>query len=764
MERLNKTEAEIEKELDEARKRAQGFEERLRALETGNETLAERDSSQFIRPEGDERPHLTPTVFEDEETEEEPAPAPRTLTPEEKYLEEQLRLAREGYATEYKNFMMNQRTKFSRAVMFITGGTAPDSAIPKKLQNLELEYDKAAVALGQEMYRAKQSEYSYLSLSLEDREIELSRYKQTEIFKRVIIQEQEELNKLKTENLPPKEKNILKKGLDWYLQLGRGKKILMAFVLSGAFALAVTPGAVAAAGGGVTWFGIKVTRTIAGVGGGQGAGKAIDLLIKDKSGEKREIAENELARMFGGDDVASIRKQFASILEQEQKAKRNRLIGKALAGLVVGGAASLGTGYGVGKLFSGTVPDQVSTSGGKIVPPEPGAKVAPLDTSAPASGASPSGPDTTPPATAGKTAEELAAEVMPAPEAKASAPLIDTTVHRGEGVEHAFIRQIEHNPKLAQELGFKGKLDDAKALHAFAQHEAHVIALKTGYVDNAGNEVRVRVADKASYEIKTDSQGNVTGVEEKLDGKLVDGKGINKEYEYQYKGNQEMPPKAEVAEHVTEAKTLAQTETTVGGKVIEQSTAETLGQQSSAFKNTLPQEPTPAPKTIEEAKSNALKAYEKAKAHAIDEPVEHKTESYDEFKNRTTTTSQSSSEILQKHPGFAKNYFKLPVEKLAAAAQVYESNVQHMASIPGHEYEWGLVKNLPINRDGRFSDIVNNYNEESPVGKLLHRAYEVTGLKPNSGFIFSKKQSVEQWLIKMLQKAAEKGTLDQVKF
>ncbi len=78
----------------------------------------------------------------------------------------------------------------------------------------------------------------------------------------------------------------------------------------------------------------------------------------------------------------------------------------------------------------------------------------------------------------------------------------DTIVHKGEGIENVFIRQIEHDPKLAQSLGFHGKPED---LHAFAQREAHVLAFKEGYVDNKGHEIYVSEGDKVAYEIKVDN-------------------------------------------------------------------------------------------------------------------------------------------------------------------------------------------------------------------------------------------------------------------
>jgi hypothetical protein len=103
-----------------------------------------------------------------------------------------------------------------------------------------------------------------------------------------------------------------------------------------------------------------------------------------------------------------------------------------------------------------------------------------------------------------------------------------TVVHQGEGIEHTFIRQIEHDPA---KFGFSGDLKDAHAVHTFAQHQAHTIAIKEGYVDNAGHEVRVSEVDKASYELKTDGHGHVTGVEEKFDEKIVETREAGHKFE-----------------------------------------------------------------------------------------------------------------------------------------------------------------------------------------------------------------------------------------
>ncbi|MFA5936827.1 MAG: hypothetical protein WC822_03040 [Candidatus Paceibacterota bacterium] len=85
----------------------------------------------------------------------------------------------------------------------------------------------------------------------------------------------------------------------------------------------------------------------------------------------------------------------------------------------------------------------------------------------------------------------------------------DTMVRKGEGVEHTFIRQIEHQPKLAQQLGYKGDINDIKALREFAQREAHIVALKTGFVDDKGHEVRISEADKVGYKIEIEKNGEL---------------------------------------------------------------------------------------------------------------------------------------------------------------------------------------------------------------------------------------------------------------
>lgn len=63
------------------------------------------------------------------------------------------------------------------------------------------------------------------------------------------------------------------------------------------------------------------------------------------------------------------------------------------------------------------------------------------------------------------------------------------TIGKGEGVEHAFIRQLKDNPVA---WGYTGSLSDSAAVKKWTGGEAHRIAIRTGFVDyKTGKEIRV---------------------------------------------------------------------------------------------------------------------------------------------------------------------------------------------------------------------------------------------------------------------------------
>ncbi len=92
--------------------------------------------------------------------------------------------------------------------------------------------------------------------------------------------------------------------------------------------------------------------------------------------------------------------------------------------------------------------------------------------------------------------------------------LQDAVVHKGQGVEHALIRQLVHDPATH---GYDGDTNDTAAVKSWAGKEAHRIALdsRNAYVtENA--ETRVRFADKYAYVLNND--GTVSEYEVKPAG------------------------------------------------------------------------------------------------------------------------------------------------------------------------------------------------------------------------------------------------------
>ena len=396
-------------------------------------------------------------------------------------LEKTLDDARAKYAEEYKKLLAGAG-RLTRAYRFVVGAKIDDSKIPPELKKLETEYERATVEYGQKMYDAKKAELESSKLSDDEKKAELARFKQNDIFTRVIVEEQAKLNALKVENLPPKEKGVMRKSLDWYLKQPRWKKLIISTALGTAVIATVSGGTVAAAGGITYYAGLRITRTAVGAVMGQLANVAFDRLVKEKSTTKRATAEKELAEMFKEEtfdlSLAKSKKEYAEILEREQKAKRNRLITKAVISLAAGIGTSIGMGY-----LSHHFPDHPGTSG--IKP------------------AVPTTPDHTPGPTATPATVTPSAPTPVAPTIHENIINQDAIVHKGEGIEHAFRRQIEHNGELAKSLGFKG--GDAKALHEFSGRVAHELAKNEGYVNSDGQEIRVMGADKAFYEIKIEN-------------------------------------------------------------------------------------------------------------------------------------------------------------------------------------------------------------------------------------------------------------------
>src|SRR6056297_538333 len=123
----------------------------------------------------------------------------------------------------------------------------------------------------------------------------------------------------------------------------------------------------------------------------------------------------------------------------------------------------------------------------------------------------------------------------------------EAVIQEGEGIEHAFIRQLKADPG---KFGFDGDPDDTEAVNKWAGQQAHRIALDSGYVDaDTGQEVRVggEGKGKVAYVLETEDKGNIkvrenfSEQEEELHeaGSKFETAQDQEDYEYSYKGEKE---------------------------------------------------------------------------------------------------------------------------------------------------------------------------------------------------------------------------------
>jgi hypothetical protein len=665
--------------------------------------------------------------------------------PEAINLEKTLDEARAKYAEAYKEFMASANIAV-RGARFVFGTKIKDSKIPPELKNLEAEYDQAAAKYGQAMFDEKSNELSKKAnepgATITSTEIsdELKRFKQGDIFTRVIVQEQSMLNALKVENLPPKERGLVKKSLDLYLKQPRWKKIAISTVLGTVAVAALSSSSAVTAGGLAAYAGTRAVKTFVGSTMTQGVSKAINIIFKEKSSVKRAKAEKELAEKFKEESfdtsIAKGKKEYAEILEREQRAKRNRLITKAMASLAVGGLTS----YGMGHMF-GHTPDQLHTSGAnenqqydvtKMLR-KANAKIHEAE---------------------GKTLPDTKATL--APETVPVKPDDMAVIHKGEGIEHTFRRQIEHDPELAKSLGFKGDINDAKALHKFSGHEADVIARKMGYVDKNG-EVRITEANKIAFELKAEN-GHAVVTEKTLGGEELGKHGEGgKEYEFGKTPDNQYQKVVDTTHHKTVEQTITETP---------EINTEAPKTYISEFNSRHGLTETPETSTETHARS-VEEISEKIKAQmGPDNSITGKIndQGADWRVNNTTPIKENpigiykAAKMLENEPEFANNPYLLSGEELLKINKIHHENISEIFEQNKFKLQaWDKMKVLKV------ANLLDEKDYElNPFLRYVHKLRDVTGIEPKSGFLGFGKEPTGKYIARALQASMKMGKLEEV--
>ncbi len=245
--------------------------------------------------------------------------------------------------------------------------------------------------------------------------------------------------------------------------------------------------------------------------------KNLDKYFEDLISRNKEKAQEAL-RKIGEFNLKLAQARYQRIQEirnrLDKRSRRSYLISALITGAIGGTAGYVLTNYIADSLIGGAtgypviekkyVTTETPPSSGTKTVEQPTKPETPPDTTTskfqqpseppktqidkqPTKPETPSYPGTTPeqpPSGSSKPTIETIEKYI------SSKEILDkATIGKGEGIEHALIRQLKSNPTL---FGFKGDVNDLKAVEAWAEKYAHELAIKNGFVDpKTGVETRV---------------------------------------------------------------------------------------------------------------------------------------------------------------------------------------------------------------------------------------------------------------------------------
>jgi len=336
----------------------------------------------------------------------------------------------------------------------------------------------------------------------------------------------------------------------------------------------------------------------------------------------------------------------------------------------------------------------------------------------------------------------------------------DAIIHKGEGIENAFIRQIEHSTEMAKSLGWDGK----ENLHHFAQNEAHALAIKEGYVDTNGNEIRVNVADKVGYEIKMEN-GHATVFEKSLDGKLTDtahheGDSFEKDtekYEYKTTGNTHLEKPIPVNEE----------------SVIH------IEKPTPVFENTQTNHPqelqADAPRLqFEEREEPALNLqYEHPQGDAgVIDPsssirnvnafyTANHNEGPTNYQNGYSNGHQNNNIVYRNiNPEqYYQNHIEHQHQILEQATKLHDNNIHQIFP---RSNDYGEYADKPVRDYIKMEPEDTENPAEKELIKHIHNVHASTDLRPRPGNLFRNPETIEHYLDRAYEEAIKQGKIKEV--
>ncbi|MDI6717573.1 MAG: hypothetical protein QMD86_00770 [Patescibacteria group bacterium] len=225
-------------------------------------------------------------------------------------------------------------------------------------------YEKSKKEYGKSLYGNKKSEFQSQGKNGNELESELKKYSASEIFKKLVIEENEILNKAKIEEFPPKEKNIFQKFLSGWARLPKAAR----WAVSASIATGVAVGGGYVAGGtaallfGGYRFGRAALSTVLTLGAERLSALGIKGLEKTLWKEKTfGYRMGKLSERFDAlSNLEELNREYLRIYEDDLKRQRKINLAKWAVSAAVGGVGS--------GLLSGQIAGGMGMSADKYIP------------------------------------------------------------------------------------------------------------------------------------------------------------------------------------------------------------------------------------------------------------------------------------------------------------------------------------------------------------------------------------------------------------
>lgn len=392
------------------------------------------------------------------------------------FLEEK----RNEFVLAYQKYFQ-ETPRWRSAIRQVFGKGHKEKELPEELKRLKFEYDAEKYVYCKDLIVSKKADLEKEGKSGEALEKELAAYKFTELYSKIFLEEKQLLQNAKIEGWPPKEKSILRKGLDLWMRQGKYTRLLISTsLLTG---VSIATGGLAAGGiGAATLFaGSRYAKGLTSAFIAQGVGKGVDWVFSkifiDKLKKEAEETEEKSKEEFSKgeltmDSIEAIEMNRRQMSEKLEKSERTKVLTKGAAMIIAGAGASIGLNWlenaYAGSLKSATLEE---------MPPEEAEKF--------------------------KSYKDVSSRhnvdaLKEVAQVRAEAILEEqhienlATIKPGEGAWNAVYRQLENKlDKNPAQFGFKAEDLDSAAKFKFLTQETNKILVENGYIKPDGAEIRI---------------------------------------------------------------------------------------------------------------------------------------------------------------------------------------------------------------------------------------------------------------------------------